>query len=122
MIKVYSALNPTDAHLVKGVLESHGFECEVTGENLFNLRGEIPLTPETAPSVWILDESRFDEARDIVLACQKENEASPRDYDIWICQVCGEDSEGQFAKCWNCGSLRDEKTKEPVPREKEQGV
>lgn len=106
MIKVYTALNPADAHLVKGILESNGMACEVTGEALFNLMGEIPLGPETFPAVWIMDESRFDEARKIVLEYQNQSASSPEDDERWTCPACGEESEGQFAKCWNCGALR----------------
>lgn len=63
MLKVYSAQHPTEAHLIKGILESYNIKCEVKGESIFSIRGELPLTPETAPSIWIFDDSKFDEAR-----------------------------------------------------------
>lgn len=106
MIKVYVAYDPTEAHLVKGLLESEGIRCDVRGEALFGARGELPLTPETAPSVWIFDEKQFETARKII----KDYEAAgPLEGagEIWKCKNCGEDSEGQFAVCWNCGELCD---------------
>jgi len=34
MLKVYSAQHPTEAHLLKGILESYGITSEVRGEFL----------------------------------------------------------------------------------------
>jgi hypothetical protein len=106
MLKVYSARNPTEAHLLKGILASYGIACEVRGESLFGLRGEVPLTPDTAPSVWILDDADNDEAGRILKGYEKSNMLDGSDKESWICRYCGEDSEGQFTKCWNCGRPR----------------
>lgn len=106
MIKVYVAQNPTEAHLVKGLLESEGIGCEVKGEALFGARGELPMTPETAPSVWIFDESLFLSARQIIKDYESTRYEEDSETEIWICQTCGEESEGQFGACWNCGTVR----------------
>jgi len=106
VLKVYSAQHPTDAHLLKGLLESHGISCEVRGESLFRVRGELPLTTETAPSVWIFDGSKFDESRNIIKEYENSNIHDSSDKENWICKYCGEDSEGQFTECWNCGKSR----------------
>ena len=106
MLKVYSAKHPTEAHLLKGVLESYGISCEVKGEFLYSTRGELPITPETAPAVWIFDDSQFDEARDIIQKYEESMTADTSNSEIWICKSCGEDSEGQFTECWNCGTSR----------------
>ena len=44
MVQVYSAENPTEAHYLKGLLESQGIQCDVRGESLFGARGELPIT------------------------------------------------------------------------------
>ncbi len=106
MLKVYTAKHPAEAHLLKGILESYGLSCEVRGEFLFSARGELPLTPETAPSVWIFDDSKFDEARTIIKDYENSNIHESSDIETWICKSCGEDSEGQFSECWNCGKPR----------------
>jgi hypothetical protein len=41
-------MNPTDAHLLKGLLESEGIEAVVQGEFLWIARGEVPITTDTA--------------------------------------------------------------------------
>jgi hypothetical protein len=48
------------------LLESHGIRAEVQGELLFGTRGETPLTPDTLPSVWVLDDHQEAEAVGIV--------------------------------------------------------
>ena len=44
MKRVYTAHDPTEAHLVKGLLEAAGIEALVQGEHLFPLRGSLPVT------------------------------------------------------------------------------
>ncbi len=53
--RVYTAPDPIDAHLIKGLLEAEGIEAEVRGELLFGGRGELPMTEDTLPSVWVHD-------------------------------------------------------------------
>lgn len=104
MRKVYSALHPTEAHMVRGILETHGIDCVVKGDVLFGARGEIPLTTETAPSVWIVDERRYKTARDIIHQYELANKGDTKDLPTWACPSCGEILEHQFTHCWRCGS------------------
>jgi hypothetical protein len=62
MKQVFVAQNPAEAHLVKGFLENRGIRAEVRGEALWGTRGETPLTPDTLPSVWVLDDLQAPEA------------------------------------------------------------
>ena len=62
MKQVFVARNPAEAHLVKGFLETRGIHAEVRGEGLWGTRGETPLTPDTLPSVWVLDDLQVPEA------------------------------------------------------------
>ena len=68
MQKVFTAQHPTEAHLVKGLLESAGIAAEVQGEPLFSARGGLPMTGDTLPSVWVLDDEQLDEARQVIAA------------------------------------------------------
>ena len=106
MRQVYTAQHPTEAHLVKGLLETGGVRCEVRGESLWSTRGMVPITTETAPKVWILDDSDFDNAKRIVSEYENNISDFTPDEENWVCGVCGEESEGQFAECWNCGTPR----------------
>lgn len=104
MKQVYSALHPTEAYFVKGILETRGISCQVRGDILFGARGEIPLTQETAPSVWIEEEDRYSEAKKIVREYEAAIAGKGKKKGSWTCTSCGEVSEGQFTHCWKCGS------------------
>ena len=105
MKKVYAAINPVDAHLVKGVLEGERIAAEVRGEFVFGMRGEIPITPDTCPSVWILDDSDYDKAMALVATFSEPDRIDSHPGDLWRC-ACGEDNESQFTECWKCGNAR----------------
>lgn len=106
MKKVYAVTNPTEGHMVKGILESHGIGCEVHGEILFSVRGEVPITPNTAPSVWIQNDAQYDEARGILAEYENFAVGAHPPAGPWTCGSCGESSDGQFTACWNCGEER----------------
>ena len=103
-LKIYAARHPAEAHLLKGILESYGISCEVRGEFLYGGRGELPIGPETAPSVWLLDGARREEAAAIVADFEAPRPGG--DQPTWTCDACGEISEIQFTDCWNCGRTR----------------
>tara|TARA_Y100000589_G_C26813431_1_gene490820 strand:- start:85 stop:435 length:351 start_codon:yes stop_codon:yes gene_type:complete len=106
MLKVYTAENPTEAHIVKGILESGGIESVVKDIMLFSARGELPITPETAPTVWVIEESRYNEAQRIVRRYEQRNADKLLPKETWLCPACGEKLEGQFTHCWQCGTPR----------------
>jgi hypothetical protein len=63
--KVYVAQSPAEAHLVRGRLENEGIPAVVQGEDLYAIRGGVPLDNSTLPSVWVRDED-FDRARELL--------------------------------------------------------
>ena len=105
MKKVYTAKNPADAHLLKGLLEGENIEAEVRGEFLYGVRGEVPITPDTCPSVWVMDDSDYANAMELVSTfCEGESQ-NPVEGETWRCN-CGEENESQFTECWSCGKVR----------------
>ncbi|MDQ3777112.1 MAG: DUF2007 domain-containing protein [Pseudomonadota bacterium] len=101
MKRVYTARHPIDAHLVRGLLEAAGIPAEVRGEVLFGARGELPMTEDTLPSVWVLDERAAGRALSIVHTHQEEG-AAPAAGPAWQCPACGAELEPQFSTCWRC--------------------
>ncbi len=63
MIKVYSARDLTDAHLIKGLLESHGISAQVDGGFLSGGIGELPPLDLMTVSV---DDADADEALQVL--------------------------------------------------------
>jgi len=106
MQQVYLAADPADAHLVKGFLESHGIEAIVRGETLFALRGEVPLTADTLPTVWIVDDGAVARARELLDEYHRSRAPGSDKGRPWRCPKCGEQLEPQFTNCWQCGATR----------------
>jgi hypothetical protein len=111
MRHVYTGRDEMDAHFVKGLLQNEGIEAVVTGENLVNAIGTLPLSEKSLPGVWVRDE---DEERALLIVKDYEQvdavnaeetvEDSPR--PTWKCPNCGEAVEQQFSECWKCGHAR----------------
>ena len=53
--------------------------------------------------LWILDESRREEARRLIAEFGSPSEGQGTS---WRCQNCGEKIEDQFGECWQCGTAR----------------
>ncbi|MBD1576725.1 DUF2007 domain-containing protein [Vibrio sp. S11_S32] len=102
-MKIYSASNPIEAHIVCGLLQSQGIEAKVYAEDLFSLKGEIPFSNETDPYIWLLHQQDESQARTII----SDYETQPVEYaPDWQCDTCGEMVEAQFSLCWNCEAQR----------------
>ena len=105
MKQVYIAQHPTEAYLIKGVLEAEGIPAEVLGENLFGMRGEAPLTADTLPSVWVIDDGDAPRAVALLVEYARQDPAAAARAS-WHCPKCGESVEPQFTECWHCGASR----------------
>jgi len=98
MKRVYTAnVMSADQGIVKGLLDEAAIPCMVRNENLSTALGESPFT-ECTPEIWILNDSDFDRATEIVDAWRNAEVENP---GAWLCR-CGETIEGQFTSCWNC--------------------
>ena len=63
MIKIYSARDLTDAHLIKGLLESCGITARVNGGFLSGGIGELPPLDLVTVSV---EDGQFEEAQRVL--------------------------------------------------------
>ena len=106
MKKAYVAKNPADAHLMKALLEGEGIEAKVTGEFIYSCRGEIPISPDTLPSVWVVEDSKYEKAEEIIRLFKLNENGSKGNEEEWKCSGCGEMNEGIFTECWQCGVVR----------------
>lgn len=79
--RVYVATTLIDAQFVKTFLESAGIAANVRGEHLFALRGSVPMTDETLPSVWIEDEEDLEEAQRLLAQLEARARLRPVEAD-----------------------------------------
>lgn len=106
MQQVYVATDPVDAELMKGRLAAAGIEAIVQGGTLFALRGELPMTTDSLPTVWVLADDDFGRASALVAEDQNRRAAGESVGGAWRCPGCGETLEAQFTDCWKCGTGR----------------
>ena len=106
MTQVFVARDPLEAHFVKGLLEANGMAAYVYGESIFSLRGETPVTPDTLPTVWVVDDGDTTRALGLLAEYQRRDAPATIRAADWICRACGERIEDQFTECWNCGAER----------------
>ena len=106
MKKVYDGFDLAEVHIVKGILDSYGIEAKVEDDQLLGLVGGIGYTEAVVPTVWIFDNTRYDEAL-IIVKEYEEKRTSTKDGEKWVCSVCQEVLDEQFTECWNCNSSRE---------------
>lgn len=99
MQTVYSASNISLVSIFQNFLEGHGISCWIKNEFLSAGAGEIPPI-ECWPQLCV-DDADFAEAKRLV-----EEALSEEEKPGWKCDSCGENLEGQFTECWNCGKSR----------------
>jgi hypothetical protein len=105
MTRVYGARDSAEAQFVKALLEAEEIPAVIQGGPLQAVLGEIPVSPESLPTVWV-DETDVDRAMVIIDELNQGGPAATSPQPSWTCPKCGEVLEGQFSTCWNCGSTR----------------
>ena len=102
MQRVFVARNLSEAHIVSGMLNAAGIAAQVRGQFLTGGYGELPITSDTLPSVWIEDESQWAAARSVIAEYERPSHRG----SAWRCEQCGEIHGAQFTACWKCGRER----------------
>jgi hypothetical protein len=101
MKRVYTAESLVQVIHVRNLLQAEGIAAELRNERLGGALGEIPFL-EAWPELWV-DELDFERAQELVqLELHSHGVAEPP----WTCAGCGEQVEGQFTECWQCGRAR----------------
>lgn len=88
-------------NLYKDRLAQEGIACLLRNDDLVSVMGEVPFV-ECYPELWVLDDETWPRAKLLLEGWLAE----PTDTSFWICPGCGEEIEGQFCACWNCGCER----------------
>ena len=100
MKKLYTAQDPLMIGHLKNVLESYGIDCVIKNVHLTGAIGELPPI-ECWPELWVVDEGKYATAQAVLEKTLSQLEAVK---EPWQCRKCGEEIEGQFTDCWNCGA------------------
>ena len=106
MQKVFVAQHHAEAHLVEGLLRSHGIDGEVRGEALFTTVEAASMIPGAAPEVWVSNPDQVPQALDLVRRFSKGEDLPQSSGPSWQCPKCCETLEPQFTECWKCGTAK----------------
>ena len=99
MKKIYTSPDRLMVFHFKNVLESDNISCVVKNEFLAGAAGELPPN-ECWPELWIENDKKYANALEIL---EKDSIIALVPKPAWTCTKCGEQLEGQFTDCWQCG-------------------
>jgi hypothetical protein len=110
---IYTARDEMEAHFLQALLEQEGITSVIQGEALEGAWGNLPITPNAMPGVWVNDDdlARAKPIADEYQQREIKSHSAPESGDAatgvtWKCPKCGEEVEDQFDECWNCGAER----------------
>ena len=84
------------------ILKEAGFNAFVRNDNVSGAEAVIPMF---YPTVSIMDDDRYDEAKALIA----EHLNAPVVFSAdWICPQCKESVPGSFDSCWNCETVKPE--------------
>jgi hypothetical protein len=98
---LYSSLSLHEIYHIKNLLQAAGIPCTVRNEQLCALAGEVPFT-ECAAQLVLQREADREAALEVLRHWRSPGPRRP----AWRCERCGEQLEGQFTACWQCGAER----------------
>ena len=98
MQRLTQAPNIAIATLWRDLLCQAGLPASVQRQHLGAAAGHLP-PGECLPEIWLQHSEHLEPAH----ALLRELERLPQ--RLWFCPACGEQVEGGFEQCWNCGAL-----------------
>ncbi len=95
MRKIFTHENRLIVFNIRNLLEEQGISSQIRNE--FSGGGVGDLAPfETWPELWVEDD---DLPRAEAVLKKLDDDSTPP----WRCAQCGENNDGQFRICWQCG-------------------
>ena len=107
--KVYTSTTPMLPGFLQAILEDAGIPCTMRNYFGSGATGELPFT-ETWPALWV-DEMHEAAALELI----EQTLAGQQGASDWLCPKCGENVEGQFQACWQCGQAAPENQQVKLP-------
>jgi hypothetical protein len=101
LIKVFEDFNFSRVGQMQSLLESQGIRTFIRNEYGSSVVGELPFV-EVVPQLFVLEQKDLARAKELLrldLPVESPGEG-------WICAECGIDIDGNFSRCWKCGTDR----------------
>lgn len=107
MKKIYSSQDLSEIEILRGLLSDEGIETKVLNEDVGEVAGVVPFD-KAMPEVWVINDEDEEKALEIVERMDSGEALESLGGEPWKCPRCNETVEGQFTKCWKCGTRRDQ--------------
>ncbi len=106
MQRLYQARDRIEAQWLLDRLAEQGIGATLLGDYLAGAAGELPV--DIYPTLWVIEDAALPRAQAILsrFLAELAAESGPP----WRCPTCGEQVEGAFELCWNCGAPRPTET------------
>jgi rubrerythrin len=102
VIKIFEDFNFSRVGQMQSLLESEGIRTFIRNEYASSVVGELPFV-EVIPQLFVLEEKDLLRAKELLrLDLPVENAG-----ESWTCPECGIDIEGNFFRCWKCGTAQE---------------
>jgi rubrerythrin len=101
MIKVFENFDFSRVGQMQSLLESHGIKTYIKNQYASSVMGEVPFV-EVVPQLYVLAKEDLQRAQELLLLDLPDKEPAAD----WVCPECGIDVEGNFTRCWKCGTGR----------------
>ena len=101
MIKVFENFDFSRVGQMQSLLESHGIKTYIKNQYASSVMGEVPFV-EVVPQLYVLAKEDLQRAQEL-LQPDLPDQGPAED---WVCPECGIDVEGNFTRCWKCGTGR----------------
>ena len=109
MKEVFVHRDPTVVGHKRSILEQAGIDCFIKNEHTSATFGAGALglvgSPVFDPALCIVDDSRYEEAVELLKSVVQPSSALGAD---WRCPQCGETVPANFDMCWKCSSPKPE--------------
>ena len=99
MIKVFESFDFSLVGQMQSLLESHGIRTFMRNEFGSSVVGELPFV-EVVPQLFVLERKDLERALELL----ELDHPVERSDDHWLCPECGVEVEGNFSRCWKCGT------------------
>ena len=101
MIKVFENFDFSRVGQMQSLLESHGIKTFIKNQYASSVMGEVPFV-EVVPELYVLAKEDLQRARELLQLDLPDQDPA----EDWVCPECGIDVEGNFTRCWKCGTGR----------------
>ncbi len=101
MIKVFENFDFSRVGQMQSLLESHGIKTYIKNQYASSVMGEVPFV-EVVPQLYVLAKEDLQRAQELLQLDLPDQDPA----EDWVCPECGIDVEGNFTRCWKCGTGR----------------